>query len=360
LPRNAVLRGDTTSFTYDAYGNLVHVRLADGTWVEYLIDATNRRIGKRVNGVTVQKFLYSGDLRIVAELDSSDQVVARYVYAGRENVPEYMVRGGTTYRLVLDHLGSVRLVVDASTGAVAQRLDYDEYGRVLFDNNVGFQPFGFAGGLVDQHTQLMRFGARDFDRDTGRWLAPDPAKFEGGGTNLYAFCVNNPINFVDPTGLYLSADHYAMSSSAARQLGYSKVDAHKLAQATAAADKGTQSVNSYDARVHAMSGYDAALQRYQTKEEAFQATKQFISVQYVMAKMLELVGDMEGSYTAMGFALHAAQDQWAPGHNFQEWHNTIPEKVAHGLSHAFATRFRKPLQSTIHVLQGDIGAAMRR
>jgi YD repeat-containing protein len=95
LPRNAVLRGDTTSFSYDAYGNLVHVRLprqtdggqADGTWVEYLIDATNRRIGKRVNGVTVQKFLYSGDLRIVAELDSADQVVARYVYAGRENVP---------------------------------------------------------------------------------------------------------------------------------------------------------------------------------------------------------------------------------------------------------------------------------
>jgi RHS repeat-associated protein len=176
------------------------VRLADGTWVEYLIDATNRRIGKRVNGVTVQKFLYSGDLRIVAELDSSDQVVARYVYAGRENVPEYMVRGGTTYRLVLDHLGSVRLVVDASTGAVAQRLDYDEYGRVLLDTHAGLQPFGFAGGLYDELTGLVRFGARDYDAETGRWTAKDPIGFEGGSLGLFVYNENDPVNRTDPDG----------------------------------------------------------------------------------------------------------------------------------------------------------------
>jgi YD repeat-containing protein len=52
-----------------------------------------------------------------------------------------MIRGDTTYRLISDHLGSVRLVVNAETGAIAQRLDYDAFGRVLRDTNPGFQPY---------------------------------------------------------------------------------------------------------------------------------------------------------------------------------------------------------------------------
>jgi YD repeat-containing protein len=65
-----------------------------------------------------------------------------------------MEKDGTTYRLITDHLGSVRLVVEAQAGAIAQRLDYDEFGRILQDTNPGFQSFGFAGGLYEPATQL--------------------------------------------------------------------------------------------------------------------------------------------------------------------------------------------------------------
>lgn len=58
-----------------------------------------------------------------------------------------LVQGSTTYRILSDHLGSVRLVINTSTGVVAQRLDYDEFGRVMNDTNPGFQPIGFAGRL---------------------------------------------------------------------------------------------------------------------------------------------------------------------------------------------------------------------
>jgi RHS repeat-associated protein len=104
------------------------------------------------------------------------------------------------YRLISDHLGSVRLVVDVSSGVIAQRLDYDEFGVVLADSNPGFQPFGFAGGLYDTHTQLLRFGARDYDAEVGRWTAKDPIRFGGRDANLYQYVSNDPINLIDPSG----------------------------------------------------------------------------------------------------------------------------------------------------------------
>ncbi len=47
----------------------------------------------------------------------------------------------------------------------------------------------------------MRFGYRDYDPDVGRWTAKDPILFAGGDTDLYGYCLNDPVNFADPEGL---------------------------------------------------------------------------------------------------------------------------------------------------------------
>jgi RHS repeat-associated protein len=190
----------TTSYAYDVLGNLLQVVLPDGRKIEYVVDGLNRRIGKKVNGVLVQGLLYQDLLEPVAELDGSGNVVARFVYASKPHVPDYLIKGGATYRIVSDHLGSVRLVIDTATGDIAQRIDYDEFGNVLTDTNPGFQPFGFAGGLYDPDTKLVRFGARDYDAAVGRWTTKDPIGFEGGDTNLYAYVNNDPVNRIDPEG----------------------------------------------------------------------------------------------------------------------------------------------------------------
>jgi RHS repeat-associated protein len=164
------------------------------------VDGRNRRVGKKIGGTLVQGFLYGNQLEPIAELDGSGNLVARFVYASKSQTPDYMVKAGVTYRIISDHLGSPRLVVNTNDGSVAQRMDYDEFGNVI-DSNPGLQPFGFAGGIYDQHTKLTRFGARDYDAETGRWTAKDPIRFAGRDTNLFGYVFSDPINQIDPTGL---------------------------------------------------------------------------------------------------------------------------------------------------------------
>ncbi len=199
--RTDTAAGATTSYAWDALGRLAAVTQPDGTSIEYLLDANGRRIGRRMGGALVQAFLWDG-AQPVAELDGDGNVVARFVWArAPAGAPDLVLRDGATYRVVRDHLGSPRLVVDAASGEIAQRLDYDAFGAITRDTSPGFQPFGFAGGLVDRDTGLVHFGAREYDPRLGRWTSRDPVLFDGGDANLYAYAGGDPIDRVDPSGL---------------------------------------------------------------------------------------------------------------------------------------------------------------
>lgn len=190
----------TTTYQYDVLGNLTAVTLPNSTAIAYIVDADSNRVGKKVNGVVTAGFLYNGS-HLVAQLDINNQVLSQFVYGSRSGAPDYMISGGVTYRIFSDHLGSPRLVVNSTTGAIAQRMDYDEFGTVTNDTNPGFQPFGYAGGIYDTDTKLVRFDTRDYDASAGRWTAKDPSRFDGGDTNLYGYVLSDPINMVDPSGL---------------------------------------------------------------------------------------------------------------------------------------------------------------
>jgi RHS repeat-associated protein len=163
-------------------------------------------VGRKVNGTLVQGWLYQDQLRPVAQLDGSNNVVARFVYGSKPNVPDYMVTSGGMYRILSDHLGSPRAVVDVSSGNLIETLNFDEFGNET-DTLAGTLPtgyvripFGFAGGLYDPDTGLARFGARDYDATTGRWTTKDPAGLDAEQRNVYAYVEDDPVNRIDFSG----------------------------------------------------------------------------------------------------------------------------------------------------------------
>jgi len=144
-------------------------------------------------------------------------IVSLFVYGAKKNVPDYMLSNKLTddgtyraYRIISNHLGSPLMIVDMTDGGIVQRYEYTEFGEVtlVVSSEEGFAllPFGFAGGLYDEETGLVRFGARDYDPAIGRWTAKDPIRFAGDGPNLYGYVLNDPVNWVDSNGRGPTAD----------------------------------------------------------------------------------------------------------------------------------------------------------
>lgn len=83
---------------------------------------------------------------------------------------------------------------------MAQQIHYDSWGVRTTDTAPGFQSLGYAGGLEDRATGLVRFGARDYDPSVGRWTCKDPVGFVSHSYNLYSYVESNPITTHDPSG----------------------------------------------------------------------------------------------------------------------------------------------------------------
>lgn len=194
-----ILTKGVASLTYDVFGNL-KTYVNGTTSVTYEIDPLQRRFGTIVGTTLSSRFVYNPEGQVVGQLNNLNKLQKTFVYASKRHVPDYYIDASNNkFKIVTDYLGSVRLVVSTS-GVVSEIMEHDEFGRVLQDTNPGLVPFGFAGGLYDHRTGLVRFGARDYDAQSGRWLSKDPIRFNGRDTNLYGYVLQDPVNLIDPNG----------------------------------------------------------------------------------------------------------------------------------------------------------------
>ncbi len=213
-------------FSHDVYGNLLNVSTPAGDSIDYIVDPLHRRIGRKVNGATTHLWVYKDQINPVAELYPSGAVKYHFTYAEQGHVPSLMRHYDEAgnllneYRYITDHLGSVLMLIDIESNAIVQAIEYDAWGNVLSDTNPGFQPFYYAGGVYDQTTKLTKFGYRDYQAETGRFVQSDPIGLVGG-LNTYVYAGNSPLIFADPLGLDRTSN-----ASRLRELRWSKWPVH--------------------------------------------------------------------------------------------------------------------------------------
>jgi RHS repeat-associated protein len=163
-------------------------------------DEDGQRVAKYRNGQLVEAYQWLDFVRLAAFYDGHHQY--EFAYRDGEHTPYAMRRDdGVVAGLFYDQVGSLRVVADMDDNVIKEVL-YDPFGGIIEDTNPDLRlPFGFAGGLHDRNLGFVRFGWRDYDVRTGRWTAPDPIGDKGGDPDWYGYCLDDPVNGVDPMGL---------------------------------------------------------------------------------------------------------------------------------------------------------------
>ena len=197
------------NFKYDGENRMVDFNVTAGgtlTHVKYRYDGEGRRVQKEVVGGRTTTYVYNILGQLVAEFGGA--------------APE---TPGTQY-LTPDHLGSTRVVtddgMDGADPVVLSRLDYLPFGQEIEPNRGNRSAVSgytadladgpaqkFTGKERDTESRLDYFGARYFGGAGGRFTSVDPLLSSGQigqpqSWNRYSYGLNNPLRFVDPSGLY--------------------------------------------------------------------------------------------------------------------------------------------------------------
>lgn len=181
-----------TEYSYDAFNRMEKVQRHDGQVQINRYDAEGLRHEIEENGQLVQ-FLYSGK-EVVAETESDGNVI-RYI-KGLGLICSDNEKAKTYYHYASDEMGSITQVVEKAD--VLNKYEYDAFGNTTVCEEQVSNRFRFAGQQYDTVTGQYYLRARYYNPVIGRFLQED--NYYGDGLNLYAYCRNNPVSYVDPSG----------------------------------------------------------------------------------------------------------------------------------------------------------------
>jgi RHS repeat-associated protein len=202
--RVEISTGKITEYVWDYRNRLASVLFKDGAGVvtktiDYTYDGNNQRIGKKIDGVTTERYVLDRN-QISLVFDGAGNQTHRYLYGtGIDRVLADETPTSIVWALA-DNQGTVKDLID-NVGNAVSHINYDSFGRVVSQTgSVDFR-YGYTGREQDAETGLDYYRARYYDVANGRFISEDPIGFAAGDTNLYRYVGNSPVNWIDPSGL---------------------------------------------------------------------------------------------------------------------------------------------------------------
>jgi|GEM_PF-1039312 len=209
---HAVTTAGGYTYQYDANGNMIRNRNKD-----LVYDAENR-LAQVTEGSTIASFVYDGDGGLVKSKVGGAQPVEKvfigslyekesggksrkHIFSGANKVCT-VESSGPTYYFHSDHLGSSNVITD-QVGNQSAYYEYAPYGATSRSEGNNVTDYKFTGKQLFVSIDLYHYGARFYDPVTGRFITADSivqAPYDSQSLNRYAYCRNNPINYVDPSG----------------------------------------------------------------------------------------------------------------------------------------------------------------
>ncbi|MFH1776992.1 MAG: RHS repeat-associated core domain-containing protein [Candidatus Omnitrophota bacterium] len=190
------------NYTYDYENRLTNVSLPGGTFETYAYSGDGRRISVNTNG-NVVKYIYDDALPII-ERDTAGSTLVSYTrIPGAPGGIGGMVSstdGSSTLYYHCSSLGNINQITDAS-GNVIQTYEYDAFGNIVNESGSLNNDHQYKTKEYSANTGLVYFGARYYNPVIGRFITRDPMGMVDG-PNLYLYCGNDPVNRIDPFGLF--------------------------------------------------------------------------------------------------------------------------------------------------------------
>lgn len=201
-----------TQYFYDAKNRLTKAVQPDGTTVEHVYDHNSARV--------ITKIARNGNTQTTLNIDDVYFVTGakkqKVIFDDIGPVAMMTQDAGTDTGVVFhtDHLGSHTCQSDLATGSYVGQESYYAFGKISL-NQTTENPFHYNGKLYEEVPGLQFFGGRDYLPHYGRFLTPDPLFLEQQpekffrnprSLRLYCYVLNNPVNIVDPDGLWFGID----------------------------------------------------------------------------------------------------------------------------------------------------------